>query len=63
MNGNALSGHHMFLLGLFMVLLEFVLPVAIRTPVLRFIGIVGLGVIVVADWRTANRWRRERETD
>ncbi len=60
-DANALSGRHMFALGLVMVLLELVLPVAIRTPVLRTIAIVGLAVIVVADWRTANRWRRERE--
>ena len=51
----------MLALGLVMVALEFVLPIAIRTVVLRTVGIVGLGVIVVADWRTANRWRRERE--
>ena len=60
-DANALSGRHMAALGLVMVALEFLLPAAIRTLVLRTVGIVGLGVIVVADWRTANRWRRERE--
>jgi SdpI/YhfL family protein len=60
-DANALSGRHMLTLGLVMVALEFVLPISIRTVVLRTVGIAGLGVIVVADWRTANRWRRERE--
>jgi uncharacterized membrane protein len=60
-DANALSGRHLFLLGVFMVALEFVLPATLRIPVLRPIGIVGVLVILVADWRTANRWRRERE--
>ncbi len=58
---NALHGRHLFLLGAFMVLLEFILPASIRTLTLRTTGIIGLGVIVVADWRTANRLRRERD--
>ena len=58
---NALFGRHMFVLGLGMVLLEFVLPIRARVPVLWTIGTVGAVGIVVADWRTANRWRRERE--
>lgn len=61
-DANAVSGRHMLLLGVFMVALEFVLPSAIRIVTLRAIGIVGMVVILVADWRTANRWRRERET-
>jgi uncharacterized membrane protein len=61
-DANALSGRHMLALGLFMVVLEFVLPLSARTLVLRTVGIVGVAVIVVADWRTANRWRRERES-
>jgi SdpI/YhfL family protein len=56
---NALFGRHMFALGLVMVLLEFVLPVRTRVPILSTIGTVGLLTIVFADWRTANRWRRE----
>jgi hypothetical protein len=61
-DANALCGRHTFLLGLGMVLLEFVVPRAALVPVLRTIGIVGLVAIVAADWRTANRWRRERES-
>lgn len=61
-DANALSGRHTFVLGLVMVLLEFVLPVTVRTVVLRSIAIIGLGAIVVADWRTPNWRRRERES-
>jgi uncharacterized membrane protein len=59
-DANALSGRHLFLLGLFMVLLEFALPPSIRTWTLRFTAIAGLVVITVVDWKTANRWERER---
>ena len=41
--------------------LALVLPLFLRIPVLRATGIVGLVSIVIADWRTANRWRGERE--
>ena len=60
-DANALSGRHMLILGLLMVALEFVLPSTLRIPVLRTIGIVGVAAFIVADWRTANRWRRERQ--
>jgi hypothetical protein len=60
-DANALSGRHMFALGLMMVLLEFILPAANRAVVLSTIAFVGLAVIIAADWRTANRWLRERE--
>ena len=60
-DANALCGRHMFLLGVLMVGLEFLLPPAIRIQILRTVGAIGVGVILVADWRTANRWRRERE--
>jgi SdpI/YhfL family protein len=60
---NALHGRHILLLGLLMVTLEFLLPLSMRTPVLATIGFIGLGAIVAVDWRTANRWRREREGD
>ena len=60
-DANALAGRHTFLLGLAMVVLEFALPLGFRTQVLRTVAIAGLGIIVVSDWRTANRWRRERE--
>ena len=58
---NALHGRHLFMLGAVMVFLEFVLPSTLRLWVLRTIAIVGLATIVIADWRTANRLRRERE--
>ena len=60
-DANALAGRHMLMLGGFMVALEFVLPVSVRVPTLATIESVGMLVCVVADWRTANRWRRERE--
>jgi len=60
-DANALCGRHLLLLGLTMVALEFVLPRALLTPVLGTIGWVGFFSIAVADWRTANRWRRERD--
>jgi len=58
---NALCGRHFLVLGLLMVILEFVLSVSMRTPVLATIGWVGVAGIIAADWKTANRWRRERE--
>jgi uncharacterized membrane protein len=60
-DANALHGRHLFLLGLFMVALEFVLPISVRIPALRAVGIAGFVAILAADWRTANRWRRQRE--
>jgi hypothetical protein len=60
-DANALAGRHMLVLGAVMVMLEFVIPVAWRVPVLSTLGLGGLVVITIADWRTANRWRRERE--
>lgn len=63
-DANALSGRHFFLLGLLLVILEFVLPLSMRNAVLRTIAVVGVVAVTVADWRTANRWERERnETD
>jgi uncharacterized membrane protein len=56
---NARCGRHMFALGLFMVLLEFVLPVNLRVPTLATVGTVGFVVITAADWRAANRSSRE----
>jgi hypothetical protein len=61
-DANARFGRHTFLLGLFMVALEFVLPIAIRNQVLATVAMVGLPILTVVNWRTANRWRRERET-
>ena len=50
------------MLGLLLVILEYVLPLSIRIPVLRVIASVGAAAIVFADWRTANRWEREMNT-
>jgi uncharacterized membrane protein len=61
-DANAMCGRHLLLLGLLMVVLEFLLPRSMRTPVLATIGWVGFFAIIAADWRTANRWRRERES-
>ena len=43
-----------------MVVLEFVLPLSVRNQTLRAIAVVGLVSITITDWRTANRWERER---
>src|SRR6266508_2338426 len=59
-DANALSGRHLFLLGVLLVALDFVLPLSMRIPVLRVIASVGFVGIMVADWRTANRWECER---
>jgi hypothetical protein len=58
--GEAVAAVHFFRLGLFLVILEFALPLSMRIPVLRAIASIGLVTIMVADWRTANRWERER---
>jgi uncharacterized membrane protein len=60
-DANALCGRHMLILGVVMVALDVVLPSSLRAPVLAPVGWVGLIGITFADWRTANRWRRERE--
>jgi uncharacterized membrane protein len=60
-DANALHGRHLLLLGLLMVTLEFLLPRSMLMPVLATIGWIGFVGIVAADWRTANRWRRQRE--
>jgi uncharacterized membrane protein len=59
-DANAVAAHHFCLLGLGMSVLEFVLPLSLRTPVLRVTGLVGLILVIALDWRTANRWEQER---
>jgi uncharacterized membrane protein len=59
-DANALCARHMILLGLLMVVLEFVLPLSVRNQTLRAVAVVGLVSITVMDWRTASRWERER---
>jgi hypothetical protein len=60
-DANALWGRHALMLGLAMVALEFVVPRSTRTLVLATVGWVGFFAILLVDWRTANRWYRERE--
>src|SRR5258708_35989422 len=57
---NALCARHLFLLGLVLVILEFVLPVSMRIPVLRVVATVGFVAVIAADWRLANRLERRR---
>ena len=59
-DANARFGRHALLLGLSMIALEFMLPLSIRNFTLGAVALVGLAAILVADWRTANRWDRER---
>jgi uncharacterized membrane protein len=59
-DANALCGRHLFVLGVVMVVLDFLLSRPMRAPVLGAIGAVGSFGIITVDWRTANRWRRER---
>ena len=59
-DANALFARHAVLLGLLMVVLDFVLPLPIRISSIRVVALIGLVTILVADWRTANRWARER---
>ena len=60
-DANALCARHMFALGLVLVVLEFVLPRSLRVPVLQVVATAGFAGIIAADWRTANRWERERK--
>lgn len=59
-DANALSARHLSALGVFLVLLELVLPLSIRIGMLRAVASIGFATIVIMDWRTANRWERER---
>ena len=61
-DANARSARHLFMLGLGLVLLEFVLPRSIQVGTLRAIATIGFAAIIVSDWRTANWWERERNS-
>ena len=55
---NALFARHALLVGLLMIALELTLPLSIRNYTLSAVALIGLATIIVADWRTANRWDR-----
>ena len=57
---NAAAGWEFIALGALMVALEFALPRAALVRTLRPIAIVGLAIIMVVNWRLANRLERER---
>lgn len=59
-DANARSGWHFFLVGVFMALLELTLPTSVRNPVLSTVAIASFIVVIAINWRTANRWERER---
>lgn len=61
-DANALWARHLLVLGLWLVFLEFALPQSIRIETLRVIATVGFIAITIADWRTANRWERQRRS-
>ena len=56
---NAHSARQSLVLGAVMVALEFVLPLALRNQILSALAVVGLAVIIVINWRRANRLARE----
>ena len=59
-DANARNARHLFALGAALVFLEFVVPLSMRVVTLRAVASIGFASIVVMDWRTANRWERER---
>jgi hypothetical protein len=59
-DANARTARHLFVFGLFLVSLEFVLPPSIMVETLRVVAFIGFAAIIIADWRTANRWEREQ---
>lgn len=59
-DANALFARHAVALGAVLILLEFVVPAPALVMTLRLVAFIGLLAIVIVDWRTANRWERER---
>jgi uncharacterized membrane protein len=57
---NAAAGWEFILLGTIMVTLELALPRAALNQTLRPIAIAGLALIMIVNWRLANRLERER---
>ena len=65
-DANALSGRHLFMLGVALIVLDYMLPLtpwsrSAQRDIFKWVSIGGLVVMVAADWRTANRWSRERQ--
>jgi hypothetical protein len=60
-DANALCARHLILLGLALVSLEFAVPAESRILTLGTVATIGLLVITISAWRTANRWDRERD--
>ena len=56
---NAHSARQFLVLGAVMVALEFVLPLAVRNQILSALGVIGVAVVTVINWRRANRLVRE----
>jgi hypothetical protein len=64
-DANALTGRHFFIVGVLMVAIDFAFeltdwPPPTRRAILATISMSGLILIIPLDWRTANRWARER---
>ena len=65
-DANALSGRHLFLFGVALIVLDYLLPLGpwsrpVRRDIFWWVSVIGLLTIVAVDWRTANRWSRERQ--
>ena len=66
-DANALSGRHLFCFGVALMLLDYCLTVSpfsrvAQRQIYYWISTLGLVTIVAIDWRTANRWFRERRS-
>jgi uncharacterized membrane protein len=61
-DANVLFARHAIALGALLIVLEFIVPARALVMTLRLVAIVGLLAICIVDWRTANRWERERST-
>jgi hypothetical protein len=59
---NIRAGCQFLMLGALMVALELVLPSAARNITLRTVGMTGLALISISNWRRANRLRRSSPT-
>jgi len=60
-DSNARIGRHLFVLGLVLVALEFVLPQSIRIWTLRVIATGGFIAVMIANWLAAIRLEEERK--